>query len=182
MDRAAWGRLVPIPLVGISVLLALLILLTPNLLLGGEPSAGSLATQAELTIDRPAGGNVTHFYVNGLSTVRYTVILAMICTNLSWPTTEPLANLTWQNVSWGLEVLATEFSTTANPVAVNVTATYVDAAGVSVEFYAIYEFYVGPGALQGLALAAGQSAFGATPLDSLPVTILLASTSPGTVP
>ena len=73
MDRAAWGRLFPLPFVGVSVLLVLLIFLTPNLLLGGRPAAGSLATEAELTIDHPAGGNVTHFYINGLSSVRYLV-------------------------------------------------------------------------------------------------------------
>jgi len=182
MDRAAWGRYFPLPFVGISVLLVLLILLTPNLLLGGHPSAGSLATQVELTIDHPLGANVTHFYVNGLSTVRYTVILAMICTNLTWPAPASLANLTWANASWGLEVLAAEFSTESNPVAVNVTATYVDAAGASVEYYAIYEFYIGSGALQGTPLAPGQSAFGTTPLSSLPVTLLLTSTSPGSAP
>jgi hypothetical protein len=182
MDRAAWGRLFPLPFVGVSVLLVLLIFLTPNLLLGGQPAAGSLATQAELTIDHPSGGNVTHFYVNGLSTVRYTLIQASMCTNLSWPAPASVGLLTWTNVSWGIDVLAAEFSSEANPVAVNVTATYVDAAGSAVEFYAIYEFELAGGTLQGAALAPGQSSFGTSPVSSLPVTILLASTSPGTVP
>ena len=182
MDRAAWGKFFPLPLVGVSVLLVLLIFLTPNLILGGSPAAGSLATQAELTIDHPSGGNVTHFYVNGLSTVRYSVVQALMCTNLSWPAPSSLSNLTWLNVSWGTGVLAAEFSTTADPVAVNVTATYVDAAGSSVEYYAIYEFYLGSGSMQGTPLAPGQSSFGTTALSALPITLLLTSTSPGSVP
>jgi hypothetical protein len=182
MDRAAWGRLFPLPFVGVSVLLVLLIFLTPNLLLGGRPAAGSLATEAELTIDHPAGGNVTHFYINGLSSVRYSLIQAQMCTNLSWPAPASQANLTWQNASWGVDVLAAVFSTSANPVAVNVTATYTDAAGATVEYYAIYEFDLGGASLIGTPLAPGQSSFGTTPLDSLPVTILLATTTPGAVP
>jgi hypothetical protein len=182
MDRAAWARYFPLPFVGVSVLLVLLIFLTPNLLLGGGPAAGSLAAQAELTIDHPPSGNVTHFYVNGLSTVRYEVVQAWMCTNLTWPAPSSLSNLTWLNASWGTGELAAEFSTSANPVAVNVTATYVDATGSSVEYYAIYEFYLGSGSLQGASLAPGQTSFGSTPLSSLPVTLLLASTTPGTVP
>jgi len=182
MDRAAWARLFPQPFVGVAVLLVLLIFLTPNLLLGGQPAAGSLATQAELTIDHPTGGNVTHFYVNGLSSVRYEMIQAQLCTNVTWPAPATVTNLTWQNATWGIGVLAAEFSTTADPMAVNVTAIYVDAAGASVEYYAIYEFTLQSGSLQGTPLAPGQSSFGTTPLSSLPVTLLLTATTPGAVP
>ena len=182
MDREAWGRYFPLPFVGVSVLLVLLIFLTPNLLLGGRPAAGSLATEAELTIDRAPGANVTHFYVNGLSTVRYTVIRALICTNLTWPAPTSLSNLTWTNVSWGTDVLAAQFASAADPLAVNVTATYVDAAGTAVEYYAIYEFDLAGGSLYGAPLVAGESSFGATPLASLPITLLLTATTPGAVP
>ncbi len=182
MDREGWARFFPLPFVGVAVLLVLLIFLTPNLLLGGGPAAGSLATQAELTIDRPSDANVTHFYVNGLGTVRYTEIRAMICTNLTWPAPASLANLSWANATWGHGVLAAVFSSTANPIAINVTATYVDASGSAVEFYAIYEFYVGADTLEGTALAPGLSNVPPTPLASLPLTLLLASTTPGAVP
>jgi hypothetical protein len=182
MDRAAWARFFPLPFVGVSVLLVLLILLTPNLLLGGRPAAGSLATQAELTIDLPPGDNVTHFYVNGLSSVRYAMIAASICTNLTWPAPASLGGLEWANATWGVDVLAAQFSAAANPVAVNVTAIYVDAAGASVAFWAVFEFYVTDGTLYGAPLAPGQSTFDPTPVDSLPVTVLLASGAPGAVP
>ncbi|MCI4340693.1 MAG: hypothetical protein L3K06_03280 [Thermoplasmata archaeon] len=182
MARGDWARFFPLPFVGVAVLLVLLILLTPNLLLGGGPAAGSLATQAELTVDHPSDGNVTHFYINGLGTVRYEEIRAMVCTNVSWPAPATLANLSWENATWGHEVLAAEFTSTANPILVNVTATYVDAAGAAVEFYGLFEFYVGNGALEARALAAGLSDLPSTPLSSLPVTILLASTTPGAVP
>ncbi len=69
----------------IVALLVLLILLTPNLLPTSTPSAGSLATQAELIVDRADTSNITHFYVQGIGDVRYVTITAQIATNVSWP-------------------------------------------------------------------------------------------------
>ena len=182
MVRGEWARFFPLPFVGVAVLLVLLILLTPNLLLGGGPAAGSLATQAQLTVDRPPSGNVTHFYINGLGTVRYEEIRAMISTNVTWPAPSSLANLSWENATWGHEVLAAQFTTWANPVVVNVTAIYVDAAGTAVEFYGLFEFFVSSETLEAQALAPGLSSVPSTPLSSLPITIPLPFTTPGTAP
>ncbi|HEY6238255.1 MAG TPA: hypothetical protein VIZ68_03615 [Thermoplasmata archaeon] len=168
------ARLFPLPYAGVVVLLAVLILLTPNLLFGGSPSAGSLATQARLIVDRTAGVNVTHFYVDGLSTVRYAEIRASLATNLTWPVAA-VANLTWTNASFDQGVLGLFFSSDANPVAVNVTATYVDASGTSVEYWGLYAFYATGTTLETVSLNPALSNVGPTPIDSLPITILLAA-------
>jgi len=175
----AWvARLFPWPYAGVVVVLVFLIFLTPNLLFGGAPSAGSLATQARLTVDRTSSGNVTHFYVDGLSTVRYYEIRALVATNLTWPVASA-ANLTWTNASDDLEVLGLLFSSAANPVAVNVTATYVDASGASVEYWGVYAFYIAGDALDTAPLDPSLSAVGTTPVASLPITILLGARTPG---
>ena len=176
------SELFPWPFVGVVVLLVVLIFLTPNLVLSGGPAAGSLATQAQLTIDRPPGTNVTTFYVHGLGTVRYTQIWAALATNVTWPPPPSPDNWTWTNATNDSLALAAVFSTTANPVALNLTATYVDAAGATVVYWGLYEFYFGPATLETSALAVGLTVDAATPIGSLPITLLLASAAPGAVP
>jgi hypothetical protein len=180
--RSAWSAMFPLPLVAIVVLLGVLILLTPNLLLGTGPAAGSLATQAQLTVDVPPGGNVTHFYVNGLGEVRYSQIDLTLSTQVSWPAPPSVANITWGKTTAELGVLATSITTKQNPVALNVTATFVDAAGATVVFWGLYEFFLTATTLECVPLAVGQSTLPSTPLASLPVELLLASASPGAVP
>lgn len=182
MAMGAVRALFPWPFIGVVVLLVVLIFLTPNLLSGASPVAGSLETQAELTVDRPPTGNLTHFYVQGLGSVRYLEIRASIASNLAWPAPSSLANVTWRNVTDQTEVLAVAFATSADPVGVNVTATYVDAAGVTVVYYGLYEFDLAGGTLQTATLLPGLAGLPTTPLDALPVTLLLDASAPGSVP
>ena len=80
---AAWF---PPPLVGVSLLLVVLIVLTPNLLSTGAPAAGTYPTQAELVVDRgPTEPNVTHLYVKSVGNVRYVNLTMALATNLTWP-------------------------------------------------------------------------------------------------
>lgn len=181
MATGRLGELFPLPFVGVVVLLAVLIFLTPNLLLGGAPTAGTLATQAQLTVDLLPGAATVHFYVQGFSTVRYAVLAAFVATNTTWPPPAP-ANLTWTNASYGTEVLAAAFSATGLPLVVNVSATYVDPAGTSVTYWGIYAFNVLGTDLYTTPLDTRLPAVGATPLNALPLTLLLESAPAGGTP
>jgi hypothetical protein len=176
-----WSELFPWPFIGAVVLLVILIFLTPNLLLNGTPAAGTLATQAELIVDRVAGNNTTHFYVNGLGTLRYAEMRALVATNLSWPVATP-ANLSWHAVTAVNNTLSLLFVSTANPVAVNVTALYVDAAGTAIEYYGAFAFDVAGLTISILPLAPGLGTVPPTPVGALPLSLLLATTTPGTMP
>ncbi len=180
-----WGRVFPLPLVAVVALLVLLILLTPNLLPTSTPSAGSLATQAELIIDRSSTSNITHFYVQGLGEVRYQMITAQLSEGAPWPAPPSYHNLTWANATNWTGVLEASFGSTADPVAVNVTATYMDPSGAVVEYYGLFEFDVASGALALTPIAPGLSGFSnisPTPLTSLPLSLLLTATSAGGAP
>lgn len=184
-------RYAPLPFVAISVLLVVVILVTPVLVSEGQPAPGIL-TQAELIVDRISGNGTLHVYVRGLgSTVRYAEIWFGSSTNFSWSGagTPPWASMgwsTWTNLTF---VLGAFFASSANPVAVNVTAHYVSAGG-SASYTAVVAFFVGPspsgGGISlfaasptpGLAVAASTPVGNAT----LPLTILMPETSSGGVP
>jgi hypothetical protein len=180
-----WSRVFPLPLVAIVALLVLLILLTPNLLPTNSPSAGSLETQAELIIDHAPTSNVTHFYIQGLGDVRYERITAQVSENVSWPPPVSYSSLVWGNLTNWTGVLAASFGSGADPVAVNVTATYVDSSGASVEYYGVFAFDVSNGDLSLVPIAPGLSGYSniaPTPLTSLPLSILLTGTTAGGAP
>ena len=106
----------PTPLVGIAALLVALILLTPNLLTNGSPPAGSILAQAVLIVDRSPQENTLHFYVRGLSQVRYEAINVSLAENYNWSLNTPLPQLrwgNWTNDSYALELTS---STVANPL------------------------------------------------------------------
>ncbi len=118
------GRLLPAPLAAIVILLVALILLTPVLLSSGQPAPGIL-TQADLIVDRVPGSNVTHFYVRGVgTTIRYSELTIEWAANFSWSTVFPSSPLNWSLGANASEVLTLLFGTTANPVALNVSALY----------------------------------------------------------
>ena len=179
MSPGRISELFPLPFVAVVVLLVVLIFLTPNLLFSGNPPAGSLVTEAQLTIDAPPGAMVLHFYVGGLSAVRYSVLSATLVTNLSWPPPTNLSGLNWTNASYGTDVLAAAFQADGNPVALNVSATYVDSAGVAVTYWGLYAFNVTGSTLYTTALDPRLPTVPPTPVDALPITILLETASPG---
>ncbi len=179
MSPGRLSELFPLPFVAVVVLLVVLIFLTPNLLFSGNPPAGSLVTEAQLTIDAPPGSSMLHFYVQGLSSVRYSVLSATLVGNVSWPPPSNLSGLHWKNVSYGTEVLSAAFLADGNPVALNVSATYVDSAGVAVTYWGLYALNVSGSTLYTTSLDPSLPSVPPTPVASLPLTILLETATPG---
>jgi hypothetical protein len=172
----------PTPFVAIVALLVVLIVLTPNLLSTAAPSAGSLPTEAELIVDRVADANTTHFYVRGLGEVRYDTILVALATNLAWPAPPSVSDLAFASPVNTSNVLVSIVSSDANPVAVNVTATYVDAAGTKVAFVGVFAFDVAGGVLYETTYIPSGSGGTSTSLDDLPLSFLLETVPAGGSP
>jgi hypothetical protein len=177
----------PTPLVGVVALLIVLILLTPVLLsAGGPPAAGTILTQAELKIDRVAGGNATRFYVNAEgATVRYASILVTWATGFNWTGAGTPA---WNSLNWTVafnetQVLAGFLSAPENPVALNVTVLY-NANGVAY-YVGVFAFYVtgdvgpNPNALLALSPTSGVTVSFANPIASLPLVVPLSDVGSG---
>lgn len=174
------GRYFPVPLVGAAVLLAVLILLTPNLIsAGGGPSAGSLETQAELVIDHAPNGAVTQLYVHGFGDVRYARITIQVDPNVSWPPLTPVGSDDWTNVTSANETLALVVDTTADPFAVNITAVYVDPTLATVWYLGTYAIDISGGMLSIVPLTPGAGSISPTPVAALPLELLLAASSTG---
>lgn len=174
-------ELFPLPFVGVVVLLLVLIVLTPNLLSAGAPSAGSLPTEAELIVDRSAGDNVTHFYVKAIGTVRYSLISLEFAPVGPWPPPPSLANASWGNATHETDSLILTATSPLDPVAVNVSASYVDPQGAVVVYVGLFAFDVAGATLYTASYVPAGGAVSSTPVTSLPLTLLL-ETVPGGVP
>jgi hypothetical protein len=171
-----------VPFVAIVVLLLVLIGLTPNLLSTGAPSAGSLPTEAELVIDRAPSDNFTHLYVHGIGEVRYTSIAISLDTDLTWPPTGPMSNLSFAApTTWKNSLVAT-LSTAHDPFAVNITAVFVDSAGTTVDFVGVIAFDVSSGTVSQISYVPSSNSITTTPVDQLPLSILLETVAPGSTP
>jgi len=177
---ARWGELFPWPFVGVTVLLAVLVVLTPNLLsAGGGPSAGSLESQAELVLDRDTASGTTTFYIHGIGLVRYATIRIDLA-SAGWPAESAPRNWTtavWQNLS-----LAAVEPTKLNPVGVNITVRYVDPTGQAAWFLGEYVVYATADTLYVDPFLPGSSAIAPTGVGALPLTLFLTQSSTGTVP
>ncbi|MCI4350714.1 MAG: hypothetical protein L3K15_04300 [Thermoplasmata archaeon] len=145
----------PMPFVGVAVLLLLLILVTPNLLSAGPPTAGSLSATADFVVDRVPNSNLTHVYIYGLSSVRYTVIHLRIASNVTWPAPSSPVGFNWSRSVLATNALVLAYATPANPVAFNVTAVYTDAAGASVAYTGAFELDFLPPTLYVIGLTPG---------------------------
>jgi hypothetical protein len=173
------GRYFPLPLVSVAVLLVVLIFITPNL----TSPAGSLPTQAQLLVDRVVGANQTNFYLRALGNTRYVQVNISQATNVIWPPVTPqVPPLNFSNQTSVANTLGVSVSTSANPVAVNVTALYRDTSGSCVEYFGTYVFWTAY-ATQTLEYAqiappttTGTQSVG---VGSLPLAILLSSVSVG---
>jgi hypothetical protein len=171
-----------VPFVAIVVLLLVLIGLTPNLLSTGAPTAGSLPTEAELIIDRAPSDNVTHLYVHGIGEVRYTSIVIALDTVLSWPPSGPMSNLSFGAPTMWKDTLVATLSTAHDPFAVNVTAVFVDSAGATVDFVGVLAFDVASGTVSQISYVPSSNSITTTPVDQLPLSILLETVAPGGSP
>ena len=174
-------ELFPLPFVAVVVLLIVLILLTPNLLSLGRPTAGSLEAEAELLVDRVPGQNVTHLYVEGIGTVRYASIsIALAYPPSGAPPSSPMFSFSNRTV-WNDSIVAGE-TTSWDPVAVNVSATYVDTNGAVAYFVGVYEFNITSSTIVSEAYLPVPRPRRARRLDALPLTFLLDSVPPGSFP
>jgi hypothetical protein len=164
----------PLPLVAVAALLAILILITPNL----TTPAGSLPTQAELLLDGVSGSNATHLYVRGLGTVRFVSISLGLDVLRNWSRIPPLTNLTFTMVVNATNTLGVTYVTTWNPVAANVTVIYRDSSGSCVSYSAIYAIDLAGSNLFTVDLSGGGGLV-STPVPDLPLILLLNSTPLG---
>jgi hypothetical protein len=170
--------------VATALLLVLLILLTPVLLPNGPPAAGTIFTQAELIVDLNSTSSVMTFYLRALgSAVRYAEIDIGAAQGFPWTGGFPGTPLNWSPITHQEDLLAFQFNSTSNPVALNFTILY-SAAGGSAYYVGMFAFDVGtPGGSSSTALLIATST-GGTSLgpgvttagqSSLPFDILLAN-------
>jgi hypothetical protein len=169
-------RLFPLPYVAIVVLLIVLILVTPNLV---SSEAGGLCSDAQLQIDwsQTPHTNLTHFYVRGFCTVRYASIVLGLGTNASasggFSPPSSSASFNFTNVStWNFTIVAIA-STPLDPVALNISAVYVDTNGNSVTFVGMYAVEVSNGVLYYESYIPSPGGIRSAPVSSLPLTLPL---------
>ena len=189
--RRRFGRLAhyaPLPFVAVTVLLIVLILITPVLVSSGQPAPGIL-TQAELVVDRLPGNATMHFYVHGLgTTVRYAEIWIGVALGFNW---SAVSRTPWRSLHWNIWqndtfVLTSSYASDDNPIALNVTA-YYSSSGGSAWYGGVLAFYVTSGAsgqvLNAVSETTSVAVPGSVPVDnsSLPFPITLATVSPGGV-
>ena len=168
------GQLFPWPFVGVVVLLVVLILITPSLLsTGGGAGAGSIEAQAELVVDQVPGTSALHFYVHGFGMVRYATISIRWTTNLSWPPPSSLDGIPWPNATTDNGTLVVTTTVPTDPVALNVTAEYVDPSGQSVWYTGLYAFHRSGDTLFTVDLAPGASPVSPTAVANQPIAIPL---------
>jgi hypothetical protein len=192
------GRLAvyaPWPLVGVSLLLVAIIVLTPVLVANTHQPGPGLLTQAELVVDKiPLNTTPLHFYIWALGeTIRYDSIHFGLATAFDWNATAgatpPWSSLNWTQWYNGSDVLSVIVSSSANPVALNISAHYVSPSG-STWYVGLLAFYVleapssGSESLYSATATSGVAV--ASPLavsnTTLPVPILLRDAGPGGVP
>jgi len=178
------GRYFPGPLVGIALLLGVLIVLTP-FLSSGQPSAGTIFSQAVLYVDALPGNSTMHFYLHGLgTTARYDNLSIGLAYGFPWTGGWPSVGPAWGNWTNGTNVLAISTSTDRNPVAVNVSALYV-ANGQFAVYQGLFAFNVtGSSGSETLAVVSNTAGTGGftTPVASLPVGLTLALVRTGSAP
>jgi hypothetical protein len=172
-SRESLAPYFPVPLVGSAVLLAVLILLTPNLLSSSSPTAGSLASQAELLVDRGSsnGGN-TDLYLRGIGLARYTSLELRWSPLNSSNAPASLDGLHWRAVAQANGSLGIDAVISDPAFAVNASAVYVDSSGTGVSYSALFAFSWSGDVLATTAYGAAAGS-GTTPQSEMPLILLL---------
>jgi hypothetical protein len=168
----------------VTVLLIALIVFTPVLVSSSRHQPGpGILTQAELVVDKIPGNATLHFYVWALGEeIRYDEMRIGVAVAFNWTGTSVLnwSRLNWTDWHNGTDVLSEIVASSANPVALNISAYYVSPSG-SAWYVGVIAFYVAVTAPPG-----GESLYSASdtsgvavssPLavsnDTLPAVILL---------
>jgi hypothetical protein len=172
----------PIPLVGATAILLVLIVFTPILFSSGPPAAGTFQTQGELIIDRVPGNGSTDFYVHAVgSTVRYAEIAVALSVNFSWSGACPGPSVRWG--TWGnrSNVLEESLTTRTDPVVVRATATYT-AGGSTANYSAEVAFEATGGVFSAVACYGATPPTTPQPVASLPLVLFLQDWGSGAPP
>ncbi len=178
------GTWFPLPFVGVALLLAVLIVLTPILTANGQPAAGSIYSQAELIVDAVPGNSSIHFYVRGEgTTARYQDIRMGFAFGFNWSGTFPSGRLNWTDWQNATSVLSIAFAVNRTPLAVNVSALY-SANGVNALYVGVLAIDVGVPAgtsTETLTVVSGTAGIGsfAYPVANLPIPIPLSDVGSG---
>jgi len=177
---AAGGRF-PIPLVGATSILLVLIVFTPILFATGPPAAGTFETQAELIVDQVASGGTVTFYVHAVGpTIRYGAISIGIATNFAWGGSCPTSGLAWSAWQNGTDVLAAQLASATTPVVVQATATYT--AGGATANYSAEVAFESSGSTIMSAVCYGTTSPASEPLAGLPLVLVLQNWGTGGPP
>ncbi len=179
--------LFPWPLVGVALVLATMIVLTPVIF--GPLLPGSLETTAELLVDHPTDSGPMNFYVRAYdATVRYDSISIAYATGFAWTGAYPSGPLNWTGWQNGSNVLSLQLlGVGVNPVAINVSVlyTYGGASALYVGLLA-FDWSLSGSTYSILAavspLTPGVSVPGATDSGSLPLVIYLQNFGAGPSP
>ena len=170
--------LFPIPLVGATAILLVLIVFTPILFVSGPPAAGTFETEAELVIGRVAGDNHTTFYVHAVgSEVVYDTIAIGTASGFVWNGSCPMTGYTWDRWANTTNVPAGIVQTTDNPVLVEVNATYT-AGGATADYATLVAVVTGGSGLSAVACWGSTPPGTPQPISSLPLLLLLQDWSP----
>jgi hypothetical protein len=187
--RGRLGLYAPWPLVGVALLVALLVILTPVLESNSHQPGPGILTQAELVVDKISANASLHFYLWALGeTIRYDQIHVGVASSFNWTGT---SGINWTALNWtewhnGTDLLSISFASRSNPVALDVSVHYVSPSG-STWYVGLLAFYVAlnsPPSGESLYSSSGTSGVAvASPLpvsnNTLPVAILLANVGSG---
>jgi len=157
------GVFAPWPLVGVAVLLVVLIIFTPELFTRGP----GILTQAELVVDKLPANNSIHFYVWALGeTIRYDTIDIGVASQFNWTggTAVDFGALNWTEWHNGTDALSVMFNSSANPVALNISAYYLSPSGTA-WYVGVVAFYV-----TAATPTSGESLYSATDTSGVAVT------------
>jgi hypothetical protein len=174
--------LFPIPLVGATAILLVLIVFTPILFVLGPPAAGTYETRAELLVDEVSGNVTTTFYVRAIDpTLRYAELEIGTAGGFHWDGSCPTRGFNWTGWVNQTDVLGSEVATTSYPVLVEVNATYTEG-GSTADYAALVAFYSANGTLADAACWGTTLPSSPQALGSLPLVLLLQDWSPGYPP
>lgn len=173
--------LFPIPLVGATAILLVLIVFTPVLFASGPPAAGSFETQGLLIVDQGSSATNITFYVHAVGpAVLYSNISIGLAGGFPWTGACPVSGLhftTWLNRS---ETIEADLGSALDPVAAQVSAVYTEG-GLTADYAAELVFDSSAGLISIVACSGATAPSAPQPIGT-PVVLLLGETSSGGSP